>query len=127
MGLEKEIKTYEEKLPELLAHEGKFVLIHGDDVIGHFDSYAEALRWLAASEWLVESLHDFRAFRPSQNSRPRERTCEGLGASHVRIEQPPVEVERVREPLEDFRGPGLEASAPELHFFAFCFAAKART
>jgi hypothetical protein len=30
MALEKELKTYREKLPELKAHEGKFVLIHGD-------------------------------------------------------------------------------------------------
>jgi hypothetical protein len=44
MALEQEIKTYEQKLPELLAYEGKFVLIHGAQIIGEFDSYAEALR-----------------------------------------------------------------------------------
>ncbi len=44
MALETENKTYEDKLPELLAHEGKFVLIHGTDVIDFFDSYADALQ-----------------------------------------------------------------------------------
>jgi hypothetical protein len=41
--LAKEYETYKAKLPELARHEGKFVLIHGADVVGLFDSYEEAL------------------------------------------------------------------------------------
>ena len=44
MALEKEIATYNRKLPELAADEGKFVLIHGDDVIGTFTSYDDAIK-----------------------------------------------------------------------------------
>jgi hypothetical protein len=39
-----EIATYRARLPELLAHEGQFVLIKGDQVIGFFDDEWEALR-----------------------------------------------------------------------------------
>lgn len=42
--LEKEIATYNAKLGEMLKHVGKFVLIHGDDVLGFFDAYADALK-----------------------------------------------------------------------------------
>jgi hypothetical protein len=42
-ALEREIKTYKEKLPELQASEGKFVLISGETVSGVFDSYQDAL------------------------------------------------------------------------------------
>jgi hypothetical protein len=41
--LEKELETYREKLPTLLAAEGKFVLIHNGEVAGTFDTYADAL------------------------------------------------------------------------------------
>ena len=34
MALEKELETYRRKLQELLADEGKFVLIQGDEVAG---------------------------------------------------------------------------------------------
>lgn len=44
MTLEHELATYEEHLPELAQHEGRFVLIHGDDVVDTFSSYADALR-----------------------------------------------------------------------------------
>ena len=44
MALETEIKTYESRLDELLAYEGKYVVINGQDVIGTFDSYADALQ-----------------------------------------------------------------------------------
>jgi hypothetical protein len=44
MSLEKEIATYNANLPELRQHEGKFVLIHGDDVIDLFSSYDDALK-----------------------------------------------------------------------------------
>ena len=44
MALEKELKTYENKLPELKKDEGKFVLIHGDQVIDIFTSYEDAIK-----------------------------------------------------------------------------------
>ncbi len=43
MALEQEIATYRRKLPELLAHEGKFVVIHGEEVAGFCDSLSAAL------------------------------------------------------------------------------------
>jgi hypothetical protein len=42
-ALEKELATYREKLPSLLANEGKFVLIHDGEIAGIFDTYADAL------------------------------------------------------------------------------------
>ncbi len=44
MALEKELATYKSKLPELKGSEGKFVLIHGDDVVGTFTSYEDAIK-----------------------------------------------------------------------------------
>ena len=44
MPLEQELATYRAKLPELALHEGKYVLIHGQDVIGTFATYEDALR-----------------------------------------------------------------------------------
>lgn len=43
-ALDTEIETYRRKLPELLAHAGKFVLIHQDKVEGFFDAYGDALQ-----------------------------------------------------------------------------------
>jgi len=34
---------YREKLPELLQHEGKFVLVHAHEIAGFYDSYGDAL------------------------------------------------------------------------------------
>jgi hypothetical protein len=44
MALEKELETYKNKLPELKAHEGKFVLIQGEHVVDTFTSYEDALK-----------------------------------------------------------------------------------
>lgn len=44
MVLEREVATYREKLPELLQHEGKYVLISGNSVIDIFATYEDALR-----------------------------------------------------------------------------------
>lgn len=41
--LKQEIATYHRRLPELLGHQGKVVLIKGDEVAGIFDSYRDAL------------------------------------------------------------------------------------
>jgi hypothetical protein len=43
-GLEKEIKTYNNKIQELLNHIGKYVVIKDDSIIGYFDAYGDALR-----------------------------------------------------------------------------------
>jgi hypothetical protein len=42
--LEREIETYKQKLPKLLVHEGKFVLIKNEKVIAIVDTYGEALQ-----------------------------------------------------------------------------------
>ena len=39
-----EIATYKARLPELLAHEGDYVLIKGDQVIGFYKTSRAALR-----------------------------------------------------------------------------------
>lgn len=44
MALEQELATYRAKLEELKTHAGKYVLIHGDDVVDMFDSYDDALK-----------------------------------------------------------------------------------
>ena len=44
MALEKEIETYNRELPNLLAQQGKFVVIREDKIIGTFVSYEDALK-----------------------------------------------------------------------------------
>jgi hypothetical protein len=44
MALEREIETYRRKLPELLANKGKYIVIHGEEILGIFDGLADALR-----------------------------------------------------------------------------------
>jgi len=44
MSLERELTTYRENLPDLVRHEGRFVLIHGPEVVDTFSSYEDALR-----------------------------------------------------------------------------------
>lgn len=44
MAIEKEMETYNRVLPALMAEQGKFVLICGDEVIGTFVSYEDALK-----------------------------------------------------------------------------------
>ncbi len=44
MALETELDTYKAKLPELLADEGKFVLIQGPDVVDTFATYEDAVK-----------------------------------------------------------------------------------
>ena len=41
--LDKELATYREHFQELLDHEGKYVLIRGDEIIGLYGSRDEAL------------------------------------------------------------------------------------
>lgn len=44
MALEKELATYQAKLPSLKDHEGKFALIHGDDIVDFFSTYEDAIK-----------------------------------------------------------------------------------
>jgi len=44
MPLEKEIETYKARLPELRESEGKFVLIHGSDLVNTYTSYEDAIK-----------------------------------------------------------------------------------
>jgi hypothetical protein len=44
MALEKELETYNARLPELKAQEGKYVLIHGDQIVDTYSSYEDAMK-----------------------------------------------------------------------------------
>ena len=44
MALEKELETYRAKLPEWKDREGKFVLIHEEEVIDFFSTYEDAIK-----------------------------------------------------------------------------------
>lgn len=44
MPLEKELETYRAKLSQLKDQEGKFVLIHGENVVDVFSSYDDAIK-----------------------------------------------------------------------------------
>ncbi|MHB1960223.1 MAG: hypothetical protein ACYCO5_14520 [Acidobacteriaceae bacterium] len=44
MALEKEIATYQAKMPELKEHEGKFVLIRGEEIVDFFSTYEDAIK-----------------------------------------------------------------------------------
>jgi hypothetical protein len=44
MALEQELQTYKTKLPELVADEGKFALIHGENVIDVYGTYEDAIK-----------------------------------------------------------------------------------
>jgi hypothetical protein len=46
MALETELATYRNKLTELIANnnEGKFVLIHGNDVVDVYGAYEDAIK-----------------------------------------------------------------------------------
>lgn len=75
MALEKEQATYVRELQNLLGSEGKYVLIHGDRVIGVYDTYNDALQigydrcglnpFLVKRIQAVEQVHSFtRDIRP---------------------------------------------------------------
>ncbi|MCI0461643.1 MAG: hypothetical protein L0Z62_32230 [Gemmataceae bacterium] len=79
MALEREIETYRRKLPELLADKGKFVVIHGEEVIGIFDAINDALRagyerfldepfLVRAIQETEPILYTSRSLRPCQSS-----------------------------------------------------------
>src|SRR5579862_452126 len=64
----------------------------------------------------VESRHQLRPLRRRQDPDAFERPRESLRALNIRVNQPPVEIERSGEALENFRRPFLESPAPEFHF-----------
>ena len=41
--LEKEVATFNAKLPELLEHTGKYALVKADEVVDVYDTYGQAL------------------------------------------------------------------------------------
>ncbi len=43
MALEREMEIYGSELPRLLTDEGKFVLIHGSEVLGIFEDESDAV------------------------------------------------------------------------------------
>jgi hypothetical protein len=69
MPLEKEQATYDRELSALLSQEGKYVLIHGDAVVGVYDTYNDALKigyeqfglqpFLVKRIQAVEQVHSF--------------------------------------------------------------------
>jgi hypothetical protein len=79
MALEKELETYRQKLPELTASEGKFVLIHGEDVVGTYTSYEDAVKegydqfgpddpFLVKQIQTIEQVHFISRFAPCPTS-----------------------------------------------------------
>lgn len=44
MALEKELTTYRIKLREIKENDGKYVLVHGTDIVGIFDTYKDAVK-----------------------------------------------------------------------------------
>ena len=44
MALEREMETYRRELPRLREHDGKFVLIHGDELAGVWDTWRDAVQ-----------------------------------------------------------------------------------
>jgi hypothetical protein len=44
MALEKELETFKNKLPGLKDSEGKFALVHGDELVDVYTSYEDAIK-----------------------------------------------------------------------------------
>ena len=44
IALQHELEVYKKALPSLLADEGKFALVFGDEIIGVYESYADAIQ-----------------------------------------------------------------------------------
>src|ERR1035438_6743157 len=65
----------------------------------------------------IESRHQRRPLRRSQDPHAFERPRKRLRTSNVHMHQPPIEVKRSGKALEYFRRPFFESPSPELHFF----------
>ena len=61
MVLEKESETYKTQLPSLVTEEGKFVLIHGSELVGVYDTYDDALKYgytkFQLEPFMVKQIH----------------------------------------------------------------------
>ena len=61
MALEAELTTYKSKLPGMTEQEGKYVLIHGDEVVDFFSTYEEAIesgyQRFKMTPFLVKQVH----------------------------------------------------------------------
>ena len=61
MALEKELATYQAKLPELKEHEGKFALVHQDALVDVYTSYEDAIKEgyskFGLKPFLVKQIH----------------------------------------------------------------------
>jgi hypothetical protein len=79
MALDKELETYRQKLPELKADEGKFVLIQGSTVVGTYTSYEDAVKegytrfghngsFLVKQIQAIEQVHFITRFIPCPTS-----------------------------------------------------------
>ncbi len=44
MALERELETYKKNLAKLKENEGKFVLIHGDEIVDTYSAYDDAIK-----------------------------------------------------------------------------------
>jgi len=64
MALEKELETYEAKLPELKEHEGKFALIKGDKIVDVYGTYEDALKqgyaMFKLEPFMVKQIHSIQ-------------------------------------------------------------------
>lgn len=69
MALERELATYQAHLIDLVADEGKFVVVRGEEIFGPFASYEDALgagyerfgpvEFLVKQVWRVEPIQYF--------------------------------------------------------------------
>jgi len=61
MALERELATFQEKLPELAKDEGKFALVKGSEVVGVFTSSEDALKMgyerFGLEPFMVKQIH----------------------------------------------------------------------
>lgn len=61
MDFDRELRTYQEHLMELVASEGSFVVIRDEDLAGPFESYTDALRagyaQFGVVPFLVKQIH----------------------------------------------------------------------
>ena len=75
MALEKELETYKKHLAELKVHEGKFVLIHGEEIVDTFSTYEDAIKSgyqkFKTEPFLVKQIHAIEpVFFVSRNIMP---------------------------------------------------------
>jgi hypothetical protein len=61
--LDRELATYEQHKEKLLAQEGRFVLIQGDEIVGIWDTYNDALeagyeKFGLATPFLIKQVRD---------------------------------------------------------------------